>query len=88
MMQRIGLKFHIPNLQTEEVRAYINQRLQTAQGNIEIFDDAAIQKIGRISKGNPREINALCDLCLLVGALTGKPRIRIDEVQEASRERA
>ena len=87
MMQRIGLKFHIPNLQTEEIRAYMTQRLQTAGGKIEIFDDAAIQEIGRISKGNPREINALCDLCLLIGALTAKPQIRIDEVHEAVRER-
>lgn len=88
MAQRIGLKFHIPNLQPEEVRAYITQRLQTSGGGLEIFEDAAIQEIGRISKGNPREINALCDLCLLIGALTSKPQVRVDEVQEAARERA
>jgi general secretion pathway protein A len=88
LVQRIGLKFHIPHLQADEVPSYMEHRLRIAGGGIDIFDPVAIQEIAKVSKGNPREINAICDLCLLVGALTHKDRIRLDEVTEARKERA
>ena len=88
MVQRIGLKFHIPHLQAEEVGKYMAHRLEVAGGSLAIFEPAAIQEIASVSKGNPREINALADLCLLVGALTGKKTIGIEDVLEARKERA
>lgn len=88
MTQRIGMKFHIPNLQDDEVPLYIAHRLEVAGGNPEIFETSAIQEITRLSHGNPREINSLADLCLLIGSLTGKDRIRQEEVLEAWKERA
>jgi general secretion pathway protein A len=88
MVQRIGLKFHIPHLQPDEVPAYIKHRWTKAGGKQEVFTPEAISEIARISKGNPRDINALCDLTLLIGALTKKDKIGIAEVQEAARERA
>lgn len=88
MMQRVGLKYHIPNLQADEVRHYIAFRLKVAGNDGGIFDDAGVGEIGKLSKGNPREVNALCDLCLLIGSLTGKKRIGVEEVLDASRERA
>lgn len=87
MMQRIGMKFLIPNLQPDEVAQYIAHRLGVAGGALDIFDQSAIDEIAKLSKGNPREINTLCDLCLLIGALTGKARIHLEEVLEAWKER-
>lgn len=87
MTQRIGMKFHIPNLQNDEVPQYIAHRLSVAGGNVDIFDNTAIDEIARLSHGTPREINTLGDMCLLIGSLTGKERIHQEEVLEAWKER-
>ncbi len=87
MTQRIGMKFNIPNLQDDEVPQYIAHRLTVAGGNVDIFDKAAIEEIAKLSHGNPREINSLADLSLLIGSLTGKDRIHQEEVLEAWKER-
>lgn len=88
LAQRIGLKFHISHLQAEDVGKYMEYRLTVAGGSIAIFEPEAIHEIAALSKGNPREINALADLCLLLGALTGKKTIGVEEVLEARKERA
>ncbi len=88
MVQRIGLKFHIPHLQPDEVPAYIKHRWRKAGGKEDVFTPTAIAEVARLSKGNPREINALCDLALLIGSLTKKDKIDISEITEAAKERA
>ena len=88
MMQRIGMRFYIPNLQPDEVPQYIMHRLTVASGRPDIFEKSALDEIAKISNGNPREINTLGDLCLLLGSLTGKERIRQEEVLEAWKERS
>jgi len=87
MMQRIGMRFFIPNLQTDEVPRYIAHRLTVAGGRPDIFEKSAIDEITKLSNGNPREINTLGDLCLLIGSLTSKERIRHEEVMDAWKER-
>lgn len=87
MTQRIGMKYHISNLQDDEVPQYIAHRLSVAGGHMDIFDKPAIDEITKLSHGNPREINALADLCLLIGFLAGKDRICQEEVLEAWKER-
>lgn len=87
MMQRISMKFLIPNLQPDEVPQYIAHRLAVAGGQPDIFDGAATEEIAKLSKGNPREINTLGDLCLLLGALTNASKIHAEEVQEAWKEK-
>lgn len=87
MTQRISMKFHIPNLQPDEVPQYIAHRLTVAGGRPDTFEKSAIEEIAKISNGNPREINTICDLCLLIGSLTGKERIYQEEVLEAWKER-
>jgi general secretion pathway protein A len=87
MTQRIGMKFHIPNMLDDEVPQYIAHRIEVAGGNADIFDKPAVEEITRLSRGNPREINSLADICLLIGSLTGKERIHQEEVTEAWKER-
>ncbi|MBU4212189.1 MAG: AAA family ATPase [Kiritimatiellae bacterium] len=87
MTQRIGMKFHIPNLQTDEVPQYIAHRLTVAGGRPDIFEKPAVDEIVKLCNGNPREVNALADLCLLIGSLTGKERIHQEEVLDAWKER-
>ena len=52
-----------------------------------VANDHAIAEIQKVSKGNPREINAICDLCLLNSALAGDRRITVEHVADAARER-
>ncbi|MBN1674494.1 MAG: AAA family ATPase [Kiritimatiellae bacterium] len=87
LIQRIALKFHIPSLGTDEVGSYVLHRLETAGGRGDIFSETAVKEIAKLSRGNPREINALCDMCMLLGSLTGKKQIGPEEVAEAGAER-
>jgi general secretion pathway protein A len=86
--QRIALKFHIPHLASDEISLYMQHRLETAGGNLSIFDNDTIPEIDKLSKGNPREINALCDTALLTASLSGRPRVTLEDVIDAGRERA
>lgn len=88
MTQRIGLKFHIPHLEHDELHPYMAHRLSTAGGSLDIFEDEAIDLIGKLSKGNPREINALCDIALLNSSLRRNERVTLEDVKEAGKERA
>ncbi|OGV66680.1 MAG: hypothetical protein A2283_08455 [Lentisphaerae bacterium RIFOXYA12_FULL_48_11] len=87
MTQRIGLKFHIPHLNPDEIPLYMQHRLETAGGNISIFEENAIAEVEKLSKGNPREINALCDTALLMASLGEKSKVGVEDISEAGRER-
>ena len=88
MTQRISLSFHIPHLAAEEVGSYITHRLRTAGGTKDIFEADAIERIAQATKGNPREINAICDMCMLTASLSGQDMIKVDNVVDAAGERA
>ncbi|MGI6087749.1 MAG: ExeA family protein [Kiritimatiellia bacterium] len=87
MVQRIALKYHIKNLQPAELQPYILSRIKLAGGRDNLFDQTAFDEIARYSKCNPREINAICDLALLIGCLTEARQITAKEVSEAINER-
>ena len=74
LRQRIMVKYHIGPLDEDEIKPYINHRLQVAgskntpqgHGLIE-FTDEAVDSISRFSGGTPRLINMICDRALLAG---------------------
>jgi type II secretory pathway predicted ATPase ExeA/phage tail protein X len=68
LKQRIGLKYHIPPLDSNETRDYIDHRLRVAgyePREKPIFTVSALAEIYRYSKGFPRLINIICDNVLL-----------------------
>jgi len=65
--QRLSLKCHLNPLSGNETEEYVKYRLQIAKAKQEIFTDKAIDMIFKTTNGIPREINNLCDLCLLLG---------------------
>ncbi|HHO76354.1 MAG TPA: hypothetical protein ENN05_07980 [Deltaproteobacteria bacterium] len=76
LKQRIGLKYHIPPLDSNETRDYIDHRLRVAgyePMEKPIFTVSALAEIYRYSKGFPRLINIVCDNVLL-GAFTDNTR--------------
>lgn len=65
--QRMGTKYHLTALDNKEVEEYIRHRLTIAGAKSETFSNEAIEVIYDYSKGLPRKINNICDMCLLIG---------------------
>jgi general secretion pathway protein A len=65
LAQRITARFHLNALSYDEVRAYIAHRLAVAGQNVQLFPEAVLRRLFRLSKGIPRLINVLCDRALL-----------------------
>ncbi|MEA2102593.1 MAG: AAA family ATPase [Thermodesulfobacteriota bacterium] len=68
LKQRIGVKFHIPPLGSNETREYIYHRLRVAgyePREKPLFTLSSIGEIYRYTMGFPRLINIVCDNALL-----------------------
>jgi general secretion pathway protein A len=66
LRQRIGVRFHITSLPSDEMGEYIYHRLKIAGSNGDIkFSDDALDMIYKYSGGIPRLINMVCDKALL-----------------------
>lgn len=67
--QRITVRYHIEPLNFYETSKYIHYRLHAAADEPSPihFTRGAVHKIYRASRGNPRNINVLCDYALLTG---------------------
>jgi len=68
LRQRIAVRANISSLSPQESLEYIRHRLSKAlYEETEIFTAAALARIVRKAKGNPRVINILCDNALVTG---------------------
>lgn len=65
--QRIAIRYHLGPLDWKETLKYVQHRLQVAGTKREIFSQEALQLIWQYTRGIPRSINNLADLCLLDG---------------------
>ncbi len=65
LAQRITARFHLNALSAQDIKAYIAHRLAVAGQNVQLFPDATLQRLYRLSHGIPRLINILCDRALL-----------------------
>lgn len=65
--QRLAVRLTLGPLREEDAGFYIGFRLRKAGASKPIFSEEAITAIARESRGIPRRINNLCDLCLLEG---------------------
>ncbi|MDJ0781120.1 MAG: AAA family ATPase [Desulfosarcinaceae bacterium] len=77
LAQRIGVNYHLAPLDADEVKAYIEHRIQTVGGPQGVFDAKALKRIAAASGGIPRAINQLCDAALAYGY--GYDRTIIDD---------
>lgn len=74
--QRISLRFHLPNLSRDEASAYLSHRLGVAgYAGEELFEEAAVESLHRVTRGVPREINRLAKLSLEAASARGLRRI-------------
>ena len=65
--QRMSIKYHLGTLGLTETQEYIRHRCRIAGREEPLFLDQAVRVIYDASGGIPREINNLCDLCLVIG---------------------
>ncbi len=87
LRQRITVRYHISGLQQDEIKEYINHRLNIAGSNSRIkFTDSAIGCITDFSAGIPRLINIICDRALLAGFVDEALEINFDIVKKCLEE--
>lgn len=65
LAQRITARYHLMPLTMDEVRLYVQHRLQVAGCQRPVFNDAALKALFRYSGGIPRLLNLLCDRAML-----------------------
>lgn len=84
LRQRVAGWCELRPLTLSETLAYISERMHVAglQGPGP-FAASAVEKVFTHSRGVPRLINLICDQCLVLGAMTAKPQITPDTVEEA-----
>jgi type II secretory pathway predicted ATPase ExeA len=76
--ERIAVTAKLTGMSKEEVRDYIQTRMSTCGASQAVFTDCALKQLHQISQGNPRRLNRLCNMALLVG--------RVDELSEINAE--
>lgn len=70
LKQRIAFRCRLEPLSQEEVRKYVNRRLEVAGARshaTELFPEVTLARILRYSKGIPRLVNTICESALITG---------------------
>ncbi|MBI1247691.1 AAA family ATPase [bacterium] len=83
---RIGVKSLMRSFTPDETAAYVTHRLRVAGSSGEIFTPGALERLFQITRGNPREINRLCDLALLIGYAEEIGQIDADQIESIHEE--
>ena len=65
--QRIVVDFHLEPLSEADTGHCIRHRLQVAGGHPSLFTNRACALVHRLTRGNPRLINQVCDVALTYG---------------------
>lgn len=84
--QRLPVRFFLKNLDYKDTRALIQYRLKKVGIINEVFNEDACEGIYQYSKGCPRIICSVADLCLIIGFAKGVRRIGFVEVSTACRD--
>ena len=84
--ERLSVKVLLRPFTVEETASYIMHRLAAAGARQEIFTTDALSRVHDLTGGNPRRINRLCDLVLLIGYAEERQRIGPEQVEQVSNE--
>src|SRR5579864_812337 len=87
LTQRIRLRFHLTTLSGQEMRAYIQHRLEVAGGgDRQIFAEEAYPEIFKYCGGVPRLINTLCDTAMMAAFTADRAVVTRADVASAVEE--
>ena len=84
LAQRVFFSHIIQPLTQSETGDYIAHRLKVAGTEEPIFTSTAVQEVFRLSGGNPRLINILCDQALLSGYALDTKKIGSELIKEST----
>ena len=85
--QRVTVHCHLNGLEKDEVKEYINHRLEIGGSNrFDLFDEESLEAIAVYSRGIPRLINVLCDSALVYGFADELQTISLDVVDNVYEE--
>jgi type II secretory pathway predicted ATPase ExeA len=79
-VQRISIDYHLKPLDREDTAAYVRHRLETAGGDPDTFEPAALAAVHFFSRGLPRLVNSLCDLSLVYAFAEDRHDVDFDTV--------
>ncbi len=82
---RLAISYKMEPLTERETDAYITHRLNVAGCSRRIFSSNAIHEIYSLSNGNPRQINIICDLALLLAYTTEAIKIEPEIIRESAK---
>lgn len=82
--QRVAVRHHLTGFNEEETSEYIQYRLAVAGREDAIFTPEAMQRIYEITRGTPRRINNICDICLLIAFTRKVSMVDVEVVQGAN----
>lgn len=86
LRQRVVINRFLTNLDRRDAGGYIRHRLSIARGDVELFDDHAIDAIHHYTGGTPRLINILCDNSMIAGYAANTHHIDARLVEEAAKD--
>lgn len=86
LRERIGVTALLDGFDASETSDYIQTRLAAAGRTTPIFTPDAERCLFELSGGNPRRLNRLCDMVLLVGYAEGLTKITAAQVDAVGRE--
>lgn len=87
LRQRIQIHCRLTPLDPEQTERYITFRIQKAGPSSRVaFEEPAVARVHRLSKGIPRLINTICDFSLVAAYLKGCRVITRETVDSAFRE--
>ncbi|HUA88695.1 MAG TPA: AAA family ATPase, partial [Steroidobacteraceae bacterium] len=86
LAQRITGRYHLSPLSRDETTAYVRHRLRVAGATTDIFSNAALGEVFRLSQGIPRVINVICDRALLGAYSLDRHRVTAALVRHAASE--
>lgn len=87
LRQRIVINYHIDELNKDEGKKYIEQKISSAGGNVEdIIDGNAFEAIINTGNGTPRIIDKICDNCLKIASAKKEKSINAETVMMAVEE--
>jgi len=84
LTQRIRLRFHLTTLSQQEMRAYIQHRLEVAgAGDRQIFAEDTFPEIFRYSGGVPRLVNTLCDTAMMAAYTADRDTVALADIRQS-----
>ena len=80
------MNYNMTSLSKEDGKVYIRSRLREAGCHQTIFDEPAFEAIVGAANGIPRNINKICDMCLVLGDAQNLSQIDSEIVITATNE--